>query len=343
MRCSAAVSKTGELADRIPRTHEHRQNVMKAPLVSVIIPSYNSAHFLNRSVDSVLAQTHKNIEIIIIDDGSTDDTAEVIKRFADKVRYHYQENRGLAGARNAGIELARGQYIQFLDADDWIAAEKLERQVTQFEKSPEISVVYSDYVMVDDSGSRMEENTRWLKGKDYGADSNVFERLLCECFLVVHSTLVRAEVFQQEGKFDEDRNLSEDWDLWLRLACRGHKFHYVPGEFAYYYKHGEAMTENTRLLHDRRRLLFEKFVGDSGFDSLNDKAKLEFRRYQHRALADDLYHFKDWRVSRAHLTEVIRLSRGLDKIEPLTLLLKTFVHEYLDAYISKWHRKERHS
>lgn len=298
------------------------------PLVSVIIPSYNSAHFLERSIGSVLNQTYKNYEIIVVDDGSTDDTSEVVKVFSDNVIYHRQENKGLAGARNAGLKLAKGEFIQLLDADDYIHPEKLEKQISAF-TDDDVSVVYSDYVAVDANGSTITEATERMRGDFFDESISIVERLMKECFLLVHAQLTRAEVFRKEGGFDENRRISEDWDMWLRIASRGYKFKYLSGIFAYYVKHDDAMTTNHRLLHDRRLLLLNKFMSDENFRANGGDRYNRFCSYQYRALANDCWNFKDWKGTRIYLKKSFAANPGDIDFRDYFLFVKTFAHQIM--------------
>src|SRR5215469_3696643 len=129
-------------------------------LVTVIVPTYNMAHYLPQSVQSALGQSYANLEVQIVDDGSTDETAAVVRRWErdPRVRVHRQVNSGLSAARNSGISLARGEFVALLDADDVWMPDKLARQMPLFRGQPEVGVVYSDYQMVDDSGEALRQN-----------------------------------------------------------------------------------------------------------------------------------------------------------------------------------------
>jgi glycosyltransferase involved in cell wall biosynthesis len=252
--------------------------------------------------------------------------------YRSSVRYHYQENKGLGAARNTGISLAQGEFIQFLDADDHIAPEKFEKQLEGF-KDPEISVVYSDYDFVTESGKTIEGAAERLKMESYEDDTNILYRLMQECVLIVHSTLIRASVLALEGGFDENRRISEDWDLWLRLASQGHKFKYVPGVFAHYVKHGNAMSDNFELLHERRLLLFQKFLADEGFKRIGKQNVAGFCAYQYRALADDCWNFKQWADVRRYLRQSMSHKSGLT-FGDLSMYFKTFVHQISERNVS---------
>jgi glycosyltransferase involved in cell wall biosynthesis len=189
------------------------------PKVSVIIPAFNHAAFLPAVVDSVLAQTFQDFEIIIVDDGSSDDTRAVCARFpAGRVRYIYQENKGSSGARNTGIRLASGDYIAFLDADDWFLPEKLSLQTRVLDEHPDVGLVAGGWMTVNAAGEVVQLDCPWLAYPTLDA-----RLLLREDPLVVHSILVRRTWLEQVGLFNEALKFVEDWDVWLRLALAGCK------------------------------------------------------------------------------------------------------------------------
>lgn len=184
-------------------------------LVSVILPTYNCAHFLPGSLESVLSQTYDFYEIIVIDDGSTDNTKEVLNQLMQKIRYiHLEQNRGLPAARNIGIQSAQGKYIAFLDADDLWLPEKLQTDMEYFDKHPDVSMVYSRHTNIDENGVVLDgEIKRRLPS------GNIFIQLFSEQnFIISSSVVVRKDVFETTGLFDEQLFNCQDWDMWLRIA-----------------------------------------------------------------------------------------------------------------------------
>lgn len=190
--------------------------VHERPAVTVIIPSYNYANFLTESVESVLGQTFSDFELIIVDDGSTDDTAEIVKKYLcdPRIHYIYQENRGLSAARNAGIMRARGYYIALLDADDAWLPWKLERQVNVMEEQgPEVALVYCFFEFVDEKSEVLEVVDRPIL-KDPS-----FNDLMHTNWVLGSgsSVLIRKSVFDRVGYFDEEMKSLEDLNMWLRI------------------------------------------------------------------------------------------------------------------------------
>jgi len=183
-------------------------------LVSIIVPSCNMAQFLPDAVQSALAQSYPNLEVLIVDDGSTDDTPQVVRQWEGnaRVRVHRQANAGLSDARNQGIALTRGPFVALLDADDIWATEKLSRQMSLFKGRPEVGVVYSDFQLMDRAGTALPRgpvhmHRGWVSGA-----------LLIENFVPASSAVVRRECFERYGGFDTKLRTGEDYDMWLRLS-----------------------------------------------------------------------------------------------------------------------------
>jgi glycosyltransferase involved in cell wall biosynthesis len=186
--------------------------------VSVVIPAYNAERYVAETIESVLAQTHAAREIIVVDDGSTDDTRRVLERFGDAIRYQHQPNGGPARARNAGIKVARGELIAFCDADDLWLPNKLELQLARLAERPKALLVHSlAYELNSEMGQRL---LRTPEASDYSGEC--FDRLFHGNRITFSTVLVRKAALDEVGGFDESiRQASvEDYDLLLRLAER---------------------------------------------------------------------------------------------------------------------------
>jgi glycosyltransferase involved in cell wall biosynthesis len=209
--------------------------------VSVIIPSYNSAHLLKDSLNSVIASNFLKFEIIVIDDGSNDNTKDIIRPFLidGRINYIFQNNKGLSGARNSGIKRAKGEYLVFLDADDLILPDKLKVQSEYLFAHPEIDIIYSNsqWFVEDDF-----TDTRPVRFPIY--EGNVFNQLIYGNFMHVNSIMVRREKVIEVGLFDESLRELEDWDLWLRMVLNGSKIGFTPGIFSKVRIRKGSMTSN---------------------------------------------------------------------------------------------------
>lgn len=160
------------------------------PRVSVIIPCYNTARYVKETIESVLNQTRQDFEIIVVDDGSTDDSHNVIASINDqRIRYHYQPNQGLAAARNTGLALATGEFVAFLDADDFFLPEKLARQIAALDSQPEVGLVAGGHLYVDEFGNSLAESQPWIYNPQLDLRTWV-----CGCPVVPGAPLVRSGV-----------------------------------------------------------------------------------------------------------------------------------------------------
>lgn len=211
-----------------------------SPLVSVIIPCYNCRHFIARALESVKRQTYKNIEIIVVDDGSSSaDTKEFITNNYSDIIYFYQKNQGPAAARNRGIKLSKGKYIAFLDSDDVWLPNKIENQMKIMSKKNDISLIHTGRVNV--SGDKKKVLKRNLPSGD------IFDFLLKQDFITTSSVLVTRDCIYDVGMFDENLIGVEDYLLWLKIAHR-YKCFYLDIPLVEYHLHGQ----NISLDHKKR-------------------------------------------------------------------------------------------
>ncbi len=189
-----------------------REEPVMLPRVSVIIPTYNRYPFLIEAVESVLSQSYRDFELIVIDDGSEDNTAEITHRYPDRLRYFYQENQGASAARNQGIKVSRAELITFLDSDDLWDMDKLRYQVDFMESTPEARICYTDEIWIR-RGVRVNPRKRHRKNSGW-----IFDRALELCIISPSSVMIRRELLQEVAYFDEELAVCEDYDLWLRIA-----------------------------------------------------------------------------------------------------------------------------
>ena len=186
------------------------------PPVSVIIPTYNSASSLRAAIQSVLDQSYSEFEVLVIDDGSTDDTEGVVRSFDNHVSYFRQENRGAGAARNHGIARCHGKYVAFLDSDDLWLPTKLAEQIPILDRDAEIGLAYTDWAVVPEQG---EPEPSYLSSQP-AASGYVFDQLVQCGFILTSGTVVRRSCLDEIGNFDEDLSIAQDYDLWLRISYR---------------------------------------------------------------------------------------------------------------------------
>ncbi len=283
-----------------------------APLVTVIIPCYNDAEYLPYAVGAVLSQTHRNLEVLIVDDGSTDNTTTVATDLtgADaRVRYLCGTHGGPSSARNHGVRSCTGEYLQFLDADDALAPEKLEFQVAYLQDNPDVGIVYNDvrYFSTDDLHARRLA-LRDLAKHDRGADSwvaalavqprPVLEKLLDQNICPVNCPLVRRDVISRVGMWNERLRAMEDWEYWLRCAAAGVVFAYHSDERARaLVRARERSLSTNRDLMSRYTVEARISLGPHLSDSRMRLANYVHGRSQSRALG-----------ASGHMRRVVRLA-----------------------------------
>jgi glycosyltransferase involved in cell wall biosynthesis len=186
------------------------------PFFSVIIPTFNRETFIEKAVDSVLGQSFSDLELIVIDDGSTDKTKELISHCSDKrLNYVYQKNQGVANARNKGMKLARGEFIAFLDSDDHWVSEKLEVSSDYIKNFPDIHIFHTEEVWYK-NGNLLDQKKKHKKPTGF-----VYEKALPICCISISTAVIKKEVFDAVGIFDEELVACEDYDFWLRAT---HKY-----------------------------------------------------------------------------------------------------------------------
>ena len=183
------------------------------PTVSVIIPTHNHARFLGEALDSVLAQRFQCFEVVVVDDGSTDETRALVASYAPRVRYLFQPHAGVASARNAGLRHTSAPYVAFLDADDTWVPDKLALQVAYLDAHPHVGVVFTSYLKTDEAGKPLGREP-----KRFPYTRSPFETMLIWPYGSMNVAMVRRACLQRVGDFDETLTIAEDWDLWLRVA-----------------------------------------------------------------------------------------------------------------------------
>jgi glycosyltransferase involved in cell wall biosynthesis len=214
------------------------------PTISIIIPTFNRAKLIERAIISVLTQTYQDFEIIVVDDGSTDNTKDVVLYFGNQIRYMRQDNRGPSSARNAGIEASRGKFIGFLDSDDYFMKRNLEIKIPFLESNPQIGWVYSDWKYVDDEDNYIERGSLKFKYSEKKLYGNIFEELLkSRNFISPCTVVVRKSVLEDIGHFDPLIPSQEEYDLWLRISLK-YPVYYIDDILVNVTLHSGSLSKN---------------------------------------------------------------------------------------------------
>jgi glycosyltransferase involved in cell wall biosynthesis len=290
-------------------------------LVTVIIPVYNCSTFVPYALQSIMDQTYKNWECIIVNDGSTDDLIDVVSPYLKlhkNIIYIEQTNRGLSAARNAGLSKARGTYIQFLDADDLIDSGKLEIQVKILEENRNVGVCYSNFRAFDSSTGRLLDRYATKTLGDNPLEDFLFswERGLS---IPVHCALFRKEIWENEKAFNESLKAKEDWLMWVSLSLKKVDFNFVNKDLALYRFHDFNMCRNylemmtsflqatcyiSEIIPVRYK---EKFISEAAAYAIAYYGKNEERK----KLLPDVYNSYTWRIGRLATSPVRMAAKAI--------------------------------
>lgn len=269
-------------------------------IVSIIVPTHNRAKFLKLAIESVLAQTFTDWELIVVDDGSSDDTRQIVESVQDqRLRYVYQEPNERSVARNFGVRISQGKFLLFLDDDDLLRADMIQRSLKEFE-NPEVAVVYSALKLIDEQGEEFPQVPICSK-----AEGNVFKDLLVESFMV-HAPLAIRQCVIDVGGFDEKLTACEDWDLWIRIAAGKREFKVI----------GEPLV--SYRLHDSNTIL--------ELDRM-EKAAVSVLRRALQTWGNETASFRQEAVGRQYMRHAIKRA-GAGQIERAARFFASGIHIY---------------
>jgi hypothetical protein len=255
------------------------------PLVSVVIPSHNYAHFLGEAIQSALDQGYRPIEIIVVDDGSTDDTPAVLGRFAGRVQALRLDGVGVSAARNAGLARATGEYVIFLDADDLLAPGGVAAQVAQGVQDPDLGVVVGAWYVCD---TRL--GTTALVRSPLRPGSVLPQLLQGNIVTTPSAVMVRRQPLAAAGGFDASLSFTADWEMWIRLARAGVRFAAVETPVAVYRIHAGSMTRNLAKAVQDVTTVHDRCFGDASLDAearaVEPRARAAMAQYLARQAAE---------------------------------------------------------
>lgn len=279
------------------------------PLVSVVVPCYNHEKYVKKTIESIINQTYKNIELIVIDDGSKDNSVKAIQELANKYSFTFihRPNKGLSATLNEGIQLSKGKYFSTIASDDILILEKIEKQVEFMESNPKFGMCYGKIVYFENS---IENTSEYPNSNKQGW---VFDDLLnYGCFIPAPSTFIRKNVFETVGGYDESL-LIEDWDMWLRIAEK-YQVGYVDEYLAYYRRHDTNISKQAFKMYEAEKKILDKYQDYENFERVIGYKKvlwfrLLFKKHKKEAFKYFLhsvkYFFIDSRVVKGLINMVI--------------------------------------
>ncbi|MCO5388067.1 glycosyltransferase [Desulfosporosinus sp.] len=233
---------------------------MLPPKVSVVIPTYNHARYLPYALDSVINQSYANLEVIVIDDGSTDGTSEVVKPYRSKINYIYKANGGTPSALNLGLSVATGKYICWLSADDALIEDKVSKQVGLMESDQGLGFSYTSFVVIDANGTKQYD----VNSAYYPDKQEMVTKLREGCFINGSSVMMNSSALKIVGNFDENLPQAHDYDLWFRFL-RHYSCGFQAEPLLAYRWHGENMSQNPNeacsvIVQERAKRLFPEWL-----------------------------------------------------------------------------------
>ena len=303
---------------------------MHEPLISVVIPVYKGEAHIAQSIDSALEQDYQHIEIIIINDGSPDDSHKVIKGYLSDPRVHYieQDNAGVANARNTGINSAKGEFIALLDQDDIWLPNKLAAQVEHLNRHPNCALIHSQIGFINGDGD-LTPNPSWAWVNDTGA--NAFENLFDHNCIATFMALIRKDALNEVGMFRESLAPADDWDLWLRIASK-YEVGFIPEVSGYYRVHANNESNNYLRMQLAEVAVIENIINEfTCSKNLPGSTVRNLKRFHLYHSTAALYaRAQDYHSSRSFLRKAI-------KVRPLAIrCYLTYAWLTLPANLRVW-------
>jgi glycosyltransferase involved in cell wall biosynthesis len=292
------------------------------PKVSVIIPLYNGKKFIKETLDTVFKQTYKDYELIIVNDGSTDNPESVLKPYLSKIKYITQKNSGCpAGAFNTGIAQSSGDYIAFLDQDDLWRKDKLQKQVEILDQKPEVGLVATNVIIFDDT-SRKKIGTLWKKTKKILSQRQAQSKLLRTNFLINPSAImVRREVFEKDEYCDERFKLADDYELWYRIAKKW-DLALIEEPLTYYRHYSRSLSKNHYKMLKDLVLFYEMVSRDKKLAKKEHQFVIRKKALLNLRLANICLAANNFEEAREIYQKLKKEGRFTGKIKLIELLIK---------------------
>lgn len=283
--------------------------------VSVVIPVFNQEKYIKECVESVLSQTYRAVEVVVVDDGSTDRTAAILRSYEGKIRYIRQENKGAAAALNKGIKESRGEFIAWLSSDDVYLPTKLEEQLLFFKQNPNAALVYTDFYIIDGRGKIVKE----AKSSYFPNKKELIFNLLKRNFINGSSVVIRKRCLEKVGFFDESMKLHADGNMWFRLL-KHYRFGHVPKFLLKYRQHQSNASKDIKNMkkfrYEHYRKVFSLYKIEDIFNVNSGSDIEDFKRSSHLNLG---------MIMLDHSLNSLAISQFYDAIKVNPLNISTYM------------------
>lgn len=298
--------------------------------VSVIMPCFNAEKYISESIESVLNQTYENFEIILVDDSSTDNTPNIIKKYVqkhgDKLKYISQPNQGPSAARNNGVRNSTGDLIAFLDSDDIYVKDSLEKKIMKLKSDKELTLVYSDAFIIYESELT---NYHYKKIVEKFYEGYVFPQLMVNNFICTSTVMLKKEVFNSIGYFNEKIKGVEDYEFWLKISKKDFKIGLVDEPLTYYRIRKGSLTDNNLKNVEDLISVFNKFLNTNDDTNNRDKQliKNNLKRYHSEFFilkAKSYLASKNYSMARKYYNKICKYNRTNIKYYFIIVILMIF-------------------
>lgn len=303
---------------------------MEKNKVSIIIPTFNYGHLIAETLNCLLHQSYQNWQAIIIDDGSTDDTKDIVEPFIlNDNRFYYlqQQNKGVSASRNNGLKLAEGEFIQFLDADDLISQEKISLQVAYLNTHPEIAVCTSRTFFFETGNNNKLFNDFSLKNKTTSTYVNGFgfdliADLIPRNLLSIQNPLFRKNILKEIAPFKEGMHYLEDWDFWFRIAAANFQFGFLNSDLAY----GLVRVHNSSATQQSIKIIDAEFLLRALIESNINKTALSEQQKEKLLNQNRKERFNTYKklMAKTHLLNIKKFKQYYKEINNLSVFFKIF-------------------
>ncbi len=318
------------------------------PKVSVVIPCYNGSAYLEECLQSIAALADPDWEVLVVDDGSTENIREVVERFAPLARYLWQANAGPSAARNNGFRATSGQYVRFLDSDDYfLSVRGLREQVTLLDAHPEVGLVYAQATKVDTHRRPLGvRKSPWARQSYIHTGDTELTRLLFYNYITTSSTLVRRTVFEQAGPFRTEISSGEDWDCWLRIAHIS-SVGYVAEPVVAYRVHEKSLTARYSSMPWLPTHLntLDTLFADPEFALRHSRLREPIYAYLDVIAASEAYRTRNMKLSRLYalkaLRRTMRSRRWGDSMQSFWILSKSLIPSGVRERLKSLRKQQR--
>lgn len=278
----------------------------ETPLVSIIIPTYNYGRYLSKAVKSCLDQSYRNIEVILVDDGSTDDTRSIVSGIDDRIVYVYQENRGVSAARNKGLKVASGAFIAFLDADDYLLPDSVTMRVEVLRKHPDVGIVFTDTDSCDPSG-KVHHKGRELKDR---ISNRFYEALLLKHLRFQTSAVMIRAFLAKQFSFPEHMSNGEDIVYFAKVLFAA-KGYFLAKAATVNLSHEDSLRHNVDEILRQDTALVTTIIDDPFYGGALEYMRKDLLAHRHLELFRRLYLSKEGAKAREHFLKALAIKPAL--------------------------------